>query len=163
MAKCLIESSLLLIPVLTIAEPLAHIKMKLLYLILICTVSTMSFSQDSLQSDFDEFRIDLEEYESALDSNEMIIPALCENYILKWKVNIANNSGWNIGIKGDLGDLCSDIEQYDKVNKKTLKKKNSYGMTYYTYRYIGNKYVKVTGTRGTGSINETIFYYEINE
>ena len=137
--------------------------MKFIYLILFCTFSKISFAKDSLPSNFAQFRIDLEAYKSSLDTNERIQATSCENYILKWTVNITNNLGWNQAIKGDLGELCSDLKQYDKLNKKTLRKKKSYGMTYYIYKYIGNRYLIVTGTIGTGSINETIFYYEIKE
>lgn len=147
----------------TASEKISILKMKSLHLLLFLTISFTSFSQDSLHHEFDTFIEKLVEYENSLDSIPVIQYHSCGNYQLKWKTSIQNNSGWNVGSKANLSNLCFDLKQYEKTNKKTSKKKNVYGSYYYSYRYIGNKYVVVTGEAATGSINRTIYYYERKE
>lgn len=77
-----------------------------------------------------------------------------------WKFEIAEGKGGNPALKGDEGVLCNDKTNFDQVNETTSKAKDFYGLWSFTYQYIGNKYVIVTGEQAPGSINQQIYYYE---
>ncbi|MGB1269688.1 MAG: hypothetical protein ACPG45_08100 [Flavobacteriaceae bacterium] len=142
--------------------------MKTILLLFFLSLEIFAFAQDSLSTDFKKYNIKISEYECALDSSFVSYNTSCEKFQLIW-IEYINNSGTDIvRIKENSfsfrvlnqENYCSDLKEIEKLNKKNSRKKNTYGLWFFSQKPIGDRYVIITAEQAISSVNQEIYYYE---
>ena len=123
--------------------------MKTFLLLLLAT--TAGFAQTDAKTSFDNFKKQLEAYQSN-PANSGIKAANCNEYKLVFAVK---GSGFQeVVVPKDAGNLCRDLERYD-TSKNTAPAGESYDI-----KAIGNVYYIIRVDRNDGNVTQTWYYYE---
>jgi hypothetical protein len=88
----------------------------------------------------------------------IVLDTSCSKYELLWtKTQYINEPNYQ---KSKAKKLCADIKRFNETNNKASQSGSRYGTWHYSFEYIGNRYVMITGADAKALSTVLIYYYE---